>query len=91
MRRSCARNRYSTNMALRPNLNGETGAKSVDATRFPPRGMHAYHVPHKSGVLTIERRVIMAISPQPSIKHIPNGSARVLNNEPVSAFKRSLP
>jgi hypothetical protein len=53
-------------MALRPNLNAETGAKSVDATRFPPRGIHACHVPRKSGVLTIERRVIMAIS---STKH----------------------
>jgi hypothetical protein len=49
-------------MALRPNLNAETGAKSVDATRFPPSGIHACHVPRKSGVLTIERRVIMAIS-----------------------------
>ncbi len=46
--------------ALRPNLNAAAGAKSVDASRLPPRG--ACHGPRKSGVLTIERRVIMAIS-----------------------------
>jgi hypothetical protein len=57
---------FNKHGAARPNLNAETGAKSVDATRFPPRGIHACHVPRKSGVLTIERRVIMAIS---STKH----------------------
>ena len=51
---------FNKHGAARPNLNAETGAKSVDATRFPPRGIHACHVPRKSGVLTIERRVIMA-------------------------------
>jgi len=66
-------------------------ARSGGRYSLSARGIHACHVPRKSGVLTIERRVIMAISPQPSIKHIPNGSARVLNNEHLSAFKRSLP
>jgi len=61
----------------------------VDATRFP-LAASTRAMCHASLVCSRSSRASSWRSPQ-SITRIPNGSARVLNNEHVSAFERSLP